>query len=389
MSRILFIIPAFKHGGTNKSLTNILSFINKDFDITILALSHLGPYKVIFEKEVTIIKKDSSLGLLYDDFGTINFKNDSIKQTIIKIANKAYRKLYKTIIGEKGIEKILDQAAKNVEKLNFDTIISMQEGTATDFASRINGNKVAWVRSDYNEYHKIIGINESDTYEKFQAIICVSEYTKNTFISKYPQLKSKCYGIHNMIDYKRIIDLSNEPIDENKQFESDTFTIISIGRLSKVKQFNLIPMIVKDLVDKGVELKWYIIGDGEERQIIYDLIKKNRVEKHVFLLGEINNPYPYIKHSDLVAVTSFSEACPNVLNESKILHTPVITTDFGSAKEFIENGVNGIITDEINIVKDIARLIEEDNYYNKIKLNIQGFIYSNDKIINQIINLIK
>ena len=77
MNRLLFIIPAFKHGGTNKSLINILSFIKNDFDVTILALSHLGPYKRLLEKEVKVIEKDSLLSLIYDNFGVLDYKNDS------------------------------------------------------------------------------------------------------------------------------------------------------------------------------------------------------------------------------------------------------------------------------------------------------------------------
>lgn len=389
MTRILFIIPAFKHGGTNKSLSNILSFIKDEFDITILALSHLGSYKKIFENEVKIIEKDPYLSILFDDFGAVNLKEDSIKQVITNLANKIYRKLFKAIIGEKGREKIMGKVAKSVENMNFDTIVAMQEGNATNFASRINSKKVAWVRSDYNEYYKIIKNDESAIYEKYQAIICVSEYTKSTFLDKYPQFENKCYGIHNMIDDKKIIEMANIPIEDNELFDNSRFTIISIGRLSKVKQFELIPNVVKNLKVKGFQVNWYIIGDGEEKPIISELIKNNGVEGQVLLLGEISNPYPYIKHSDLVVVTSFSEACPNVLNESKILHIPVITTNFGSAKEFIDSGVNGIITTEKNIDNDIAKIIEDKNYYKTIESNIRDFEYSNDDIIKQVVSLLK
>lgn len=388
MTKLLFIIPAFKHGGTNKSLINILSFIKDDFDITVLALSHLGPYKGLLEGNVKVIEKNPFLSLLYDNFGVLDYKNDSIKNIIIKILKKIYRRLFKLIIREKGREKIIERVINNIEKMNFDKIVAMQEGAATCFASKIKGYKVAWVRSDYNEYYKIINIDESHVYDKFKIIICVSDYTKNTFINKYPQFKSKSYGIHNMIDYNNILKMSNNQIKEHVFLDKDIFNILSIGRLSKVKQFDLIPQITKKLLNKGLNIRWYIIGDGEEKSKIYKLIKKYDVKNQVLLLGEINNPYPYIKYSNLVAVTSLSEACPNVLNESKILHTPVIAINFGSAKEFINNGVNGIITDEKNIVDDIAKLIHDKNYYNEIEFNIKGFNYYNDEIINQVVNLL-
>lgn len=389
MTRILFIIPAFKHGGTNKSLSNIISFTKDEFDISILALSHLGPYKNLFKNEVKVIEKNPSLGLLFDDFGPMDLKKDTIKQTVTKLSKKIYRKVYKTLIREKDREKIMNQVAQSVENMNFDTIIAMQEGAATNFASRIQGKKIAWVRSDYDEYYKIIKSDESDIYKKFHAIICVSDYTRKTFVNRYPQFEYICYGIHNMIDYKKIIEMSCDNVTLHNLFDNRNFTIVSIGRLSKVKQFNLIPSIAKELKEKRINFSWYIIGSGEEKSEICRLIEKHNVKNEVVLLGEISNPYPYIKQSDLVVVTSFSEACPNVLNESKILHVPVITTNFGSAKEFIDNGVNGVITVEENIVNDITKIIENKNYYKEIESNLKSFIYSNDKIVEKIVRLLK
>lgn len=388
MTRILFIIPAFKHGGTNKSLFNILSFIGHEFDISIMALSHLGPYKDLFNREAKIIERDSRLGLLFDNFGNIDLKKDSKKQIITKLSNKLYRKLYEILIGEKGREKILNQSVKKIESMNFDTIIAMQEGDVTSFTARIKGKKIAWVRSDYNEYFKIVMKDESAVYEKFKSIICVSEYTRKTFLTKYPQLEERCYGIHNMIDYNKIIRMSSEKIKYNKLFDNTNFNMVSVGRLSKVKQFDLIPNIASKLKKNGLMFNWYIIGDGEEKARINMLIEKYNVEDEVVLLGEINNPYPYIKQSDLVVVTSLSEACPNVINEGKILHVPVITTNFGSAKEFIENGGNGIITNEENIINDITNLIRNNSYYSEIKSNLSDFLYSNDAIIAKIINIL-
>ncbi len=389
MTKILLIIPAFKHGGTNKSLLNLLSFIGDEFDVSILALSHLGPYKNILNEKAKIIKKNINLGLLFDDFGYIDFKKDNKKQIVIKLLRKSYRKIFKMIIGQKYREKILNKYIKKIENMNFDTVVAMQEGDATNFTARIKGKKIAWIRCDYDEYYKVVKIDESAVYKRFQSIICVSEYTRKVFINRYPQLEARCHSIHNMIDYNKIINMSLENIEEEKMFNTSFFTIVSIGRLCRIKQFDLIPFIADGLIKKGLSFIWYIIGDGEERIRINQLIEKHNVEGKVVLLGEKDNPYPYIRLSDLVVVTSLSEACPNVINEAKILHIPVVTTNFGSANEFIKDGVNGIITTRDNIVNDITNIIRSLNFYSNIKLNARNFLYSNEVIIARIIDILK
>ena len=107
----------------------------------------------------------------------------------------------------------------------------------------------------------------------------------------------------------------------------------------------------------------------------------------VIYLGEKDNPYCYIRNSELLVNTSLSEACPYVINEAKILHKPVVCTDFGSAEEFIENGVNGYISPIESIHEPIISLIKNQELYDKMVSNISDFVYDNKRIINQIVGL--
>lgn len=389
MPKLLFVIPAFKHGGTNKSLLNLIPFLKDRFEISVLALSHLGPYIYLFPKEVKIIERDYRLGLIYDNFTIQDTSKLKIHDKIYLFIKKALYKGLKILLGNCGKETLLNIAARKIESMNFDTIIAMQEGDSTYFTSKITGRKIAWVRSDYKEYSKIVNKDEEYIYSSFKSIICVSEYTRKTFVSIYPNFENRCKGIHNMIDFSNIIELSNEKIPSDLIDSSCDFSMVSIGRLSKVKQFSLIPGMAEILKNKGINFRWYIIGDGEEYSLIAKLIKKHNVEDLVVLLGELNNPYPLIKWSDLVVVTSFSEACPNVLNESKILHTPVITNNFGSAVEFIENDFDGVISKTEDIPKKIEDLIVKRDNYQLIKSNLSNFEYSNDEIIKEILKLLE
>ncbi|HAM64159.1 MAG: hypothetical protein A2Y20_01260 [Firmicutes bacterium GWF2_51_9] len=387
MTKLLIIIPAFKHGGTNKSLQNMLGFLSDKYEISIFSLSHIGHYKRIF-RNFEILSAHPALSLIYDDFGKLDFRNESFLESFSKLCKKTYRKVFKIMLGKNGLDVIQKKAIKRINENKFDVIIAMQEGYTTQFVSKFKTNKIAWVRSDYSEYQKVIGRDEGDIYKEYNSVICVSEYTKNIFLEYYPFLKERCFGIHNMIDYEAIINFSrsNDNIDE--RFSSDEFTILSIGRLSQVKRFDLIPIVAKELNDDGFIFRWYIIGGGEEYNNLTKIIKDNKIGSRVILLGQKNNPYPYIKSSNLVVVTSYSEACPNVLNEAKILQVPILSTDYGSAYEFISNSFDGVIVSKEDLKHEIANLIINEDRYNRIKNNLKDFKYTNEQIINNITSII-
>ena len=84
-----------------------------------------------------------------------------------------------------------------------------------------------------------------------------------------------------------------------------------------------------------------------------------------------------------------SEACPYVINEAKILGTPVVCADFGSAKEFIENSVNGFYVPIETMASVIIRLAQNDSNLNLMRDNLWGFKYDNARIMNQIDALIQ
>lgn len=362
-TKILFVIPSYIHGGTNKSLTNIIPYLNAlDYDVSIFAMINKGPYKDVFKSayNVQVVDEDPKLSNLLS-------RNDNI---FLNFAIKVYKSLF--------IDFQYRRIAKKISGNRYDLIVAMEEDIATHLVSFVVApKKIAWVRCDYSEYYQNKGKKELNIYSKFNNIICVSEYTRNTFIRIYPSLCNKAKYMHNIIDFNRIKKLASEKLDDDR-FILGQITMISIGRLSPVKQFDKIPLIAKSLCDKGIDFNWYIIGEGNEREKIERNINKYEVGSHVFLLGEKENPYPYINKSDIVCVLSKSEACPNVINEAKILHKPVITTDFGSAKEFITNGVNGIVSTIEEYDKNIISLLSDNKLLSSITENIEGFTYTND-----------
>ena len=90
--------------------------------------------------------------------------------------------------------------------------------------------------------------------------------------------------------------------------------------------------------------------------------------------------------SDLLVSLSWSEACPMIFNEAKVLKVPIITTDFGSSFEFIQNNYDGIIAPLEDISSKIIEIFNNQIKYKQIQRNIHFDSY-NDRIIDNIKNL--
>ena len=194
---------------------------------------------------------------------------------------------------------------------------------------------------------------------EYRKIVCVSEFTKGNFISKYPSLKDRVCAIHNIFDQQDIVRKSKQKIDD-KRFKTDLYTIITVGRISYIKQLSQLPAVAFKLKNMGAQFRWYIIGggnEGGEKERLDEELAKYNLNDMFVLLGNKPNPYPYFREADLLVANSSSEACPMIFNEAKILGLSIVSNNFGSAYEFLNSNEGDIITTTDNMAEVIYLLI--------------------------------
>lgn len=373
--KILFVIPEYSHGGTNKSLENLLTFFDlKKYDVQIFCIYEDGGiyYKNLFKPY--IIHKSTLYTLTHDH--VLTRKVYGLCRKISKKAN--FEWLYKK------------EAQRIQNKFEFDTVIAYQEGTATRFVNFFqNAKKIAWVHYEYGASFWGSNHREFDIYNRFDKIVCVSDSAAESFVRVYPLLKEKTIGIYNTIDIAYINARAEEKI-QDARFTEDCFSILSVGRFASPKQFQLIPEIAKRIKEQTKkDFKWYIIGpDGGYLQETQQNIIHQGVEKTVILLGAKDNPYPYIKHSQLLVCTSATESFSYVIAEAKILHTPVVSNDFPVAYEVLDENC-GFITNIKTMNVTIQQLIDNhDDIYSIIKNRIQSYQYENESIMKKIYSIL-
>lgn len=375
--RILFVFPSYSIGGTTVSTRNLISLLAKEgYDCFAMPLYERGPLFQLYE-DVKRIDTPFAIRVL----GKGAWHNE--KSFISIIPAFLYRIISNNFTWLKHV-MVNSAFDKVVKKFDFDTIVACQEGIATEIVSYSHfGSKIAWVRCDYKRWLDDTHKHREDYYTSFKSIVCVAEQACANFKVIYPEFISKTYCIPNPQDGELIINLSKVVEDDNR-FYKDGNTLVSIGRLDAVKRFDQIAPIARKLKDRGIRFRWYLIGDGDERQRISDSIFENGVSDCVVMLGNKSNPYFYLSQADVLVCLSRSEACPRVVNEAKILHVPTVSSDFPTIYEFIQNEETGLIARLEDLPSAICRLFIDKGLYNRIQNNINVFTFDNKPLISQI-----
>lgn len=378
--KILVILNGLGIGGTNKSLQNIIGvYLRPDrFSVEILSLSPDGFNKSLFENSLITIP-------WYIDLAFCNVRRPSKLWRFGRFLTLIFVKAF-SILGCNFYHLLLRIYSHYLSINKFDYIFSFSESYATYLLSQLpHANKIAWIRSDYERYLSLCGNpDEYKIYRNIEKIVCVSEHVAKQFNMKFPNLANRTYALHNLIDSDRILTMADNKI-EVKETKDELFTLISIGRFDPVKRFNLIPLIAHKLISQGLAFRWFVIGTGSDdsvNEFLKDL-KHLNLGDVICYLGGVANPYPYIKKSNLVVVLSSSESCPNVINEARILHKPILTTDFPSVYEFVNPSIGEIASVDV-ITSKLEKFINDREYYHSKTEGYKDFSYDNSSLISKL-----
>ncbi|HDG96978.1 MAG TPA: glycosyltransferase [Desulfobacterales bacterium] len=172
------------------------------------------------------------------------------------------------------------------------------------------------------------------------AIIAVSKMTRDDFIRVSRCDPDKIRVIYNPIVNSELKRLADETIDHPWFTHLSEPVIISVGRLAAPKDFFTL-LDSFNMVNRKMPCRLVILGEGPQRELVENRIRELGLSERVQLRGFINNPFPFMKHSSLLVLSSAWEGTPNVLIEAMALGTPVVSTDCGGTKEVLGDGRYG------------------------------------------------
>jgi len=158
--------------------------------------------------------------------------------------------------------------------------------------------------------------------------------------------------------------------------------LLYVGRLTKNKGLELLLESFNEINSKFEDLKLIIIGEGPLSNIIKNFIINNNLEEKIIVTGRLSHEETcyYYNIATVLVNTGFSAGLPNIIIESLASGTPIITTDVGASKEYVnEKYSNGILikpSDKNELKNAIKIILDNENKFRNYDTNfLKKFSY--------------
>lgn len=332
-TKILFFLPNLNGGGAERVTVNILRQLDlKKFEIRLALVDKSGVLLELIPSKIIIIDLKS-------------------KKTILSIFK---------------LRKIICNFNPDII---FSTLIRTHIAIDLSLTGIKNKPKLIY-RSPTSPKHSL----KNKQLNELQKKLLEKAYRNaDIIIAQTPEMKDEIVELHK-IDSDRIQVMLN-PIDTDlidkkiqnteNPFDTNYINVVSAGRLTKEKGFDILIQSFKIIVNQNNEFRLYIIGEdviGLRKELI-NLVKSLDLTEHVFFLGFQTNPYMFFSHSDLYVLSSRWEGLPNTILENLYIKKPIVATKcIPFMEKLIENGKNGFLID----VEDKYALAESIINYKKI-----------------------
>lgn len=397
MKKILIFSQAMEIGGAERALLGLLESIDTaKYDVDLFLMRHQGELMNLIPSKINLLPENneySSLGIPFSSilksgkfavaFGRVVGKLNSIRYTrkhSIK-DNKPVEDLYS--------HKYVVNYLPKISNEEYDVAISFLAPHYIVDKKVKAKKKIAWIHTDYSTI-ELDAKSELAMWSKYETIISISNEVTNAFLKAFPSLNDRIVYIENILS-KVFIDEQSKLLDVSDELNYNGTKLLSIGRFTSQKNFDNVPEIASIVKSMGVDFKWYLMGYGQDEELIRSKIQEFDVEDTVIILGKKENPYPYIKACDIYVQPSRYEGKAVTVHEAQILNKPIIITNYATAQSQLDDGFDGVIVPQDNqgCAKGIADVIADKSLQQKLIDNMKTVNYSNEKEIEKLYKLIE
>lgn len=215
---------------------------------------------------------------------------------------------------------------------------------------------------------------------------------------------SKCYELPVGFD-KDFLDPFYQK-RRNVLYNNKTiFTIVFCGRLIGLKGVLLLPEIAKVLIQNNLtNFNIAIIGDGDLREELIEVIRKNDLDKYFKLYGSLKQEkvFDVMSQGDIFILpgiddleTGRAETQGLVIQEAQFLGLPVITSNSGGTKFGMIDGETGFVVKQNDVngfAEKIISLMLNNSLYNQFSVAAHQFAaqyYTSDVLGQRLMDIYK
>ena len=348
--KILITINTFSRAGAETALLALFDkFDPEKFDISFFVLTGQGELISELPPYVNVVND------VYDDTSVLSSAGKkklflSVLRAFLKRGNfvRLFPYLMKnmwdmirrgSISKDKLLWRVISEGAQRSDAF-YDLAIAYIEGGSTYYvADHVKAaKKAAFVHIDYNSagYTRALDL---DCYSKFDKIFAVSNEVKQHFIDAYPEYEKKTDVFHNILNVSEI--RRKALLHEGFTDGYDGTRILTVGRLTSQKAFEISVDAMKLLKETGEKFRWYVLGEGEDRSKLEQQIGELDLKDDFILCGAVDNPYPYLLQADIYVHASRFEGKSIAIQEAQILGRAVLVSDCSGNREQVSDGVDG------------------------------------------------
>lgn len=388
--KLLIVSHALELGGVERSLIGLLDALDPEvWDTDLFLLRHEGELMDAVPAHIRLLPAIPAYTVLARPMKD-TLKEGHILLTAARLAGKLAAKNYDRKHGftESGVS--LEYSHKYTYRLmpriqpdtEYDLAISFLTPHYICAHNVRARQKIAWIHTDYKTVRVDID-SEKKMWEAYDYIASISEAVSDSFLSVFPTLQKKIVLIVNILP-ETLIRQQADAFCVEDEMPPKGIRLLSIGRYCTAKNFDNVPDICARMLQRDLDVYWYIIGFGSDEALIRQKIKETGLEDRVILLGKKENPYPYIKACDLYVQPSRYEGKCVAVREAQLLGKPVVITNYATASSQLEDGVDGVIVpmDNEGCASEIATLLRDLQKMKDLSYNCSKNDYANTRQVD-------
>ena len=347
--RILIVSHGMQIGGVERSLIGLLESLDPSrCEVTLFLYEHEGEFMPMIPKWVNLLPAAPAYVRLAGPLRAALLCVNPLVG-LARLAARLITDSRKKFFGQPGF--LLSRSHAYAQPFlpripgEYDLAISFLMPHDTVWKKVQAKKKAGWIHTDYTSVETGVDLTiEQDAWMAMDAIVAVSSDVATSFGKVFAAQKSKLVVIENLLapNFVRAqAQIDYPPVDMKK--DDQTLVLCSAGRYTHQKAFDLAALACRKLLDRGVKVRWYVMGYGPDEPMLRQLITEYGLEDVFILLGKRTNPYPYMKACDLYVQPSRYEGKAVAVREAQMLGKPVLISDFSTASSQLEHNQDGYI----------------------------------------------
>ncbi len=352
MKKVLFVINTLGVGGAERALLELLDSLDGgEYAIDLLVLLGRGELMRQVPGHVRLLNARADGGSVLDGPG---------RRALVRMVSACFFRNGNWLGKLGGVLRALPSMVRNrrvqLDKLlwrvvaggavrpeeRYDTAVAWIEGGAAYFvADHVQAvKKLAVVHIDYEQSGYTRELDQN-CWAQFQRIFVVSEEIKAPFLRVYPEEGDKLRELPNLINQEKIRRRAQEPGGFSDGYSG--LRLLSVGRLTYQKAFDLAIDAMKLLKDAGYSARWYVLGEGDQRGALEKKIAALGLQEDFLLLGTVENPYPYYAQADVYVHATRFEGRSIAIQEAQTLGCAVVVSDTSGNRRQVTQGQDGLL----------------------------------------------